>query len=267
MINTMAVNGTQIAFDDRGIMSPGPAIVLLAGWHHDHRAWDRLLPYLLQRHRVIRVCWRGHGPDRTPVADFGVGEQVADTIAVLDALEVETFVPLSHAHGGWAALDIAEAVGPDRVPWVMLLDFIMTPPPAEFVTVLRAAQQRENWRTSQRGLAQAWLAGSDNQPVRYHLEQEAGGFGFDMWARACRVIENAYNTWGSPMRRMEKLSAPRPIRHVFSHPKIAEYDASHEEFRARNPWFSYTRLYGETHFPGIELPEHVAVELSNFLHS
>jgi hypothetical protein len=86
-----------------------------------------------------------------------------------------------------------------------------------------------------------------------------------MWSRACRVIENAYDTWGSPMGRMEQLTEPRPIRHVFSHPKSAEYDALHEEFRKRNPWFSYTRLDGETHFPGIELPEQVAGELFDFL--
>lgn len=264
MTNTMTVNGVQIAFVDEGL-EPGPVIVPLTGWAHDHRAFDRLVPHLIPKHRVVRVCWRGHGPDRTPVGEFGVAEQVADTIALLDALEIETFVPVAHAHGGWAALDIAEQLGPDRVPAVMILDLIMTPAPPEFVAGLRAIQQRETWLAGRDGLVQSWLDGSDNPAVRYHMQHEAGGFGFDMWSRACRVIENAYDTWGSPMGRMEKLTQPRPIRHVFSHPKSADYDALHDEFCSRNPWFSYTRLPGETHFPGIEMPEHVAAELSDLI--
>lgn len=264
MINTMTLNGVQIAFDDQGL-APGPAIVLLTGWGHDHRAYDRLVPHLLPEHRVIRVCWRGHGPDRTPVGDFGVAEQVADTIALLDALEIETFVPIAHAHGGWVAMDIAEELGTGRVPQLMILDLIMTPAPPEFVAGLHAIQRRETWLAGRDGLVQSWLAGSANEAVLHHMMHDCGGHGFDMWSRACRVIENAYDTWGSPMGRMEQLTEPRPIRHVFSHPKSAEYDALHEEFRKRNPWFSYTRLDGETHFPGIELPEQVAGELFDFL--
>ncbi len=264
MINTMTVNGVQIAFDDRGLAS-GPAIVLLTGWAHDHRAWDRLSPHLLRDHRVIRVCWRGHGPDRTPVGDYGIAEQTEDTIAVLDALEVEQFVPVAHAHGGWVALEIAERLGASRVPQVMILDLIMTPAPAEFVAGLHAIQKPATWRAGRDGLAQSWLAGTTNEAVLHHVRFEAGGFGFDTWARAGRVIENAYRTWGSPMGRMERLSEPRPIRHVFSHPKIPAYDALHEQFRARHPWFSYTRLGGETHFPGIELPERVAAELTDLM--
>ncbi|MER7505743.1 alpha/beta hydrolase [Nonomuraea pusilla] len=264
MTYTMTLNGAQIAFDDQGL-APGPAIVLLNGWGHDHRAYDRLVPHLLPRHRVIRVCWRGHGPDRTPVDDFGLPEQTADTIALLDALEVETFVPVAHAHGGWVALEIAERLGPERVPRLMILDLIMTPAPPEFTAGLRAIQRHETWLEGRDLLVRSWLAGSSNEAVLHHMTQECGGFGFDMWSRACRVIEGLYDTWGSPMNRMERLSEPRPIRHVFSHPRSAAYDAAQEEFRRRNPWFSYTRLDGETHFPGVELPDEVAAELFDLL--
>jgi pimeloyl-ACP methyl ester carboxylesterase len=261
MINTKTINGVQIGFDDQGYAPDKPAIVLLNGWGHDHRAWNGLVPYLRPHRRVIRVLWRGHGPDRDLVGDFGVAEQVSDTIGLLNALEVDSFVPLSHAHGGWVAMDIAEQLGPERVPQLMLLDLIMTPAPPEFVAGLHAIQQPETWLAGRDGLVQSWLAGTTNEAVLNHVRYEGGGHGFDMWARAGRVIEKAYGTWGSPMGRMEKLTSPRPIRHVFSHPKAPEYDALHEEFRKRNPWFSYTRLNGETHFPGIELPQQVAAEL------
>ncbi|WP_084464953.1 alpha/beta fold hydrolase [Microtetraspora fusca] len=264
MMNTMTVNGVQIGFDDQGF-GPGPVLVLLTGWGHDLRAYDRLLPHLRTDHRVVRVCWRGHGPDRTPLPDFGVAEQVEDTIALLDALEVGSFVPVSHSHGGWAAMDIADRLGRDRVPGVVLLDMIMTPAPPEFVAGLHAIQNEDTWLAGRDGLLRSWLDGSDNEAVRHHVLYECGGHGYAMWARSGREIENAYATWGSPMGRLEKLAEHRPVRHVFSHPKLAAYDEHHERFRARNPWFGYRRLDGETHFPGIELPEQVAAEIRDLL--
>ncbi|MBF6437304.1 alpha/beta fold hydrolase [Nocardia cyriacigeorgica] len=267
MINTMKINGVEIAFDDQGYAPDTPAIVLLNGWAHDHRAWNPLLPYLRDKHRVIRVCWRGHGPDRTLVGDFGVAEQVSDTIGLLDALEVESFVPLSHAHGGWVGLDMADQLGTERVPAVLLLDLIMTPPPPEFAAGVAALQNPATWKAARDELLRSWLDGSTDETVLNHVRFEAGGHGYDMWARSGREVEKAYRTWGSPMGRMEKMSTPPPIRHVFSHPKAPEYDALHAEFAAENPWFSYSRLNGETHFPGLELPEHVAGELFDLLGS
>ncbi|MBW1640070.1 alpha/beta fold hydrolase [Microbacterium resistens] len=267
MITTMRVGDVDIAFDDQGYAPHAPAIVLLNGWAHDHRAWTGLLPLLRDDFRVIRVCWRGHGPDRTPRGDFGVEEQTADTIGLLDALDVESFVPLSHAHGGWVGLEMAERLGPDRVPAVILLDLIMTAPPAEFAAGVAALQDRASWKAARDGLLQSWLDGSTNQAVLDHVRFDAGGFGYDMWARSGREVQAAYAQWGSPMGRMSRLSEPRPIRHVFSHPKDEAYDRLHAEYAAANPWFSYARLDGETHFPGIELPGEVAAQTREVLQS
>lgn len=265
MITTMRVGDVDIAFDDQGYAPTTPAIVLLNGWAHDHRAWNRLLPYLRDDFRVIRVCWRGHGPDRTPRGDFGVAEQTADTIGLLDQLDVERFVPLSHAHGGWVGLEMADRLGPDRVPAVLLLDLIMTPPPPEFAAGVAALQDRATWKAARDGLLRSWLDGSTNQPVLDHVRYDAGGFGYDMWARSGREVQAAYERWGSPMERMAQLAGERPIRHVFSHPDAPEYDELHAEYAAAHPWFSYARLGGETHFPGIELPAEVAGELRALL--
>ncbi|MFJ7489893.1 hypothetical protein ACIQZB_01330 [Streptomyces sp. NPDC097727] len=65
--------------------------------------------------------------------------------------------------------------------------------------------------------------------------------------------------------RLEKLTEPRPVPHVFSHPKSESYDTLHKRFRAQNPWFKYTRLNGETHFPGVELSREVVAEIEGSL--
>lgn len=125
---TISINGTQLTFDDQGLDN-GPAILLLTGWGHDHRAYDEILPYLVPHHRVIRMDWRGHGLDRTPVADFGPAEQFSDVVGLLNALSVRSFVPVAHAHAGWTALELADRLGTTRVPAVMLVDLIVTAAP------------------------------------------------------------------------------------------------------------------------------------------
>ncbi|MEV7957701.1 hypothetical protein ACFVZR_26865 [Streptomyces sp. NPDC058316] len=65
--------------------------------------------------------------------------------------------------------------------------------------------------------------------------------------------------------RLEKLTEPHPVPHVFSHPKPESYDSLHKQFHAQNPWFTYTRLNGETHSPGVELPREVAADILGFL--
>ncbi|HEV2123867.1 MAG TPA: alpha/beta hydrolase family protein [Chloroflexota bacterium] len=45
----------------------GPPLLLLHGWRADHRAWDRLLPYLVPTHRCIALDFRGGmGQSSTP---------------------------------------------------------------------------------------------------------------------------------------------------------------------------------------------------------
>ncbi|SCF96850.1 hypothetical protein GA0115254_12835 [Streptomyces sp. Ncost-T10-10d] len=92
--------------------------------------------------------------------------------------------------------------------------------------------------------------------------------------RSCRTDGGVYrsrSTAGNTRRRgpghgrLEKLTEPRPVPHVFSHPKSESYDTLHKRFRAQNPWFKYTRLNGETHFPGVELPREVAADIEGFL--
>ena len=265
MLYTMQINGAQIAFDDRGHSPEKPALVLVNGWGGDHRYFERMLPQLVSKHRVIRANWRGHGPDRTPIGDYGTEELVADTIALLDALEVDRFVPVSISHGGWAVLDIADELGAERVPQVMLVDQIMTSAPPEFVEQLHAMQRRETWREARDAIFAQWAAGGSDPELQSLWLNAMGGHGFGTWSRACFAIEKAYDTWGSPMGRMEKISQSRPIRHIFSHPKDPEYDKVHEEFATKHSWFSWSRLNGATHFPTVELPDTVCRELGHLL--
>lgn len=265
MYLTKTINGIDICYDESGY-ADGPVVVLVSGWAHDLRLYDHMLPYLVRNHRVIRINWRGHAPDRNYTEDFGVNEQVKDTIGLLNELGINQFYLVSHSHGGWPALEIADKLGPDRVLRLLMVDQIMTPPPAEFAAGLGAMQDPKTWVAARKGLFENWLAGSKNQAVHDHLNYCMGSYGFHMWSLSCRVIEGAYKAHRSPMERMRKIGNPPPIRHVFSHPlEVLEYRQLHERFARENPWFSFTDLKGETHFPSVELPQRVCEELEDLI--
>ncbi|WP_084264488.1 alpha/beta fold hydrolase [Actinomadura macra] len=263
-LKTLWIDGNPISYQDQGPRG-APTVVLLSGWCHDHRLFDQLVPFLSDDLRVLCVDWRGHGEDRTPVADFGYREQAADTIAVLDALGVDRFLPLSHSHGGWALLEIAERVGTARVPRILVADWLMTPPAPEFAAGLAAIQDPARWIEGRRNLYEVWLNGRDHERVRRHLDEEMSGFGFEMWARSCRVIAGAYAEFGSPLQRMAGLTEPRPVKHLFSQPTDPEYERAQIEFRAGHPWFDYHVLGGPTHFPTLDVPDKVAAEIRGHL--
>lgn len=67
------------------------------------------------------------------------------------------------------------------------------------------------------------------------------------------------------MSRMEKMAEPPHVHHIFCTRERTGYDDLHDEFQRRNPWFSYRRLNGATHFPQLELPARVAEEVLGLL--
>ncbi|WP_411742607.1 alpha/beta fold hydrolase [Rhodococcus sp. IEGM 1318] len=63
----------------------------MSGWCQDHRLFGPLVSILANDHQVVRIDWRGHGVDRSPVSDFGPDEQASDTLGALDSIGVEQF--------------------------------------------------------------------------------------------------------------------------------------------------------------------------------
>ncbi|KAF5707509.1 1H-3-hydroxy-4-oxoquinaldine 2,4-dioxygenase [Fusarium globosum] len=265
MFCTKKINGVEIAYDESGF-NEGPPIVLLTGWAHDMRLYDELRLCLSKNHWVIRVNYRGHGPSRDKIDDFGVEEQVADTLALLDLLDVDQCLLVSHSHGGWVGLELADRMGKERVRGLLMIDQIMTTPPPAFAVCLQEMQSKHTWRAARRALFDDWIAHSDIKPLNDHIRYSLSSFGFDMWSLSCSVIAKAYDNWGTPMGRMSKLKAPPLIRHIFSHPlNQPGYRELHDEFAQKNSWFSFTDLEGKSHFPSLEIPEKVAHEIEDLL--
>jgi pimeloyl-ACP methyl ester carboxylesterase len=114
----------SIAYEDRG-PSTGFPVILLHGFPDDVRAYDEVVPRLVQAgYRTLVPYLRGHGPTRfrDPAAPR-MAEQAAlgqDVIDFADALRVTRFVVAGYDWGGRAAA-IAAATHPDRVRGAVLV--------------------------------------------------------------------------------------------------------------------------------------------------
>jgi pimeloyl-ACP methyl ester carboxylesterase len=104
----MGVRARGFTFDVvAGGPPDGPAVLLLHGFPQHSGQWDLVAPALWAAGlRTYAMDQRGYAPGARPadVADFGIGECVADALAVLDALDVGRAHVVGHDWGaivGW----------------------------------------------------------------------------------------------------------------------------------------------------------------------
>ncbi len=143
------------------VFAPIPPIV-------HSRAWKAQVPYLARRFRVITIDPRGNGrSDRPQAAEaYAQTEFVADTVAVMDACEVERAVIVGISSSGWISL-LTAVLHPERVLGVVAVASAvpeLMPLPAhravyDFDEVLAtdegwAKDNRHYWRRDWRGFAE-----------------------------------------------------------------------------------------------------------------
>ncbi|MGU3473534.1 alpha/beta fold hydrolase [Paenibacillus sp. D51F] len=103
-------NGTELAYrDNGGAAGQEDVLVLLHGFCGSSAYWEKVLPILEKRYRVLTPDLRGHGGSSgAREAVLGMEELAEDVAALLDALEIGPAVVLGHSLGGYAALALAE---------------------------------------------------------------------------------------------------------------------------------------------------------------
>lgn len=260
-MKTIQIGENRLSYDDTG---NGAAILLLSGWCQDHRLFKTLAPELAKTNRVIRLDWRGHGEHREHDGDFTTDDQASDVVAFLDKLEVDTVLPVSTSHGGWANIEVADRLGTDRIPRTAVIDWIQTTPDQSFFDMIDHIQDRTNWENGRENFFQHWIGDTENQDIINHVNNEMAAYSFEMWARSGREIGKAYRKWGNPMQRMAAMAKTRPITHIYSQPFEPEYTQAQLDFASENHWYKPTKLPGKTHFPTLEQPLVVAETIRAF---
>jgi len=114
-------DGVKVGYEAFGAGDPTVLFVPTGSIVHS-QAWKAQVPYLSRRSRVVTIDPRGNGRSDRPGAAsaYADSEFVADTIAVLDAIDIERAVLVGLCCSGWRAL-LTAALHPDRVLGVVAL--------------------------------------------------------------------------------------------------------------------------------------------------
>jgi len=252
----------RITYDDLG--TGGPALLFLPGWCGDRTVFDPLLPRVTRHRRAISMDLRDHGESARTEADFGTGEVVDDAIAVIERTGVERVVPVGLSHAGWAAIEVRRRLGAERVPAIVLLDWMVLGPPPGFLDALAGLQQPQAWEQVRSALFAMWTTGIDVAPLHDYVAGMAG-YGFRHWQRAGREIAAAFAAEDTPLAALERLDVPCPTLHLYAQPADDAVLAAQLAYGAEHPWFRVHRLAARSHFPMFEVPDEVAAAIEDFL--
>jgi pimeloyl-ACP methyl ester carboxylesterase len=251
-------------YDDLG--TGEPALLLVPGWCGDRDVFDPMDVALATQRRVLVADLRGHGGNAHQLGDFDTAQQVGDLVRLVDDLGVGRVVPVALSHAGWMAIELRRRLGPDRVPGLVLLDWMVLGPPPGFTDALAGLQDARAWQDVRGALFGMWTEGVDAPAVHRYVGCMAG-YGFEHWSRAGREIATSFASSGSPLEALARLAEPCPTLHLYAQPADDGYLAAQQGAAAEHPWFSVERLDAHSHFPMLEVPDLAAERVERFVAS
>lgn len=254
--------GLRIRYSDDGVGET--ALLFLPGWCASRSVFDGLVSRASRLRRCLALDWRGHGESEAGDLEFGNVDLLDDALAVVASSGVRRVVPVAQGDAGWVAVEMRRRLG-RRVPALVLLDWLVTDPPAALRAVLEGLQSLDNWRVSRDRLVASWLAGAPNPELGRFVREDLGHHSFPMWSRAAREIARAYRDGGSPLRALGSLVPPAPVLHLYAQPDDEEYIEAQRAFAARHPWLSIVRLEAKSHFPMFEVPDAMVSAIERFV--
>lgn len=115
----------ELPGDDLHVLDVGPRsappIVLVHGYTASIRWWDRVIPRLARRHRVVALDLLGHGGSDKPRDGYSIPNQARVVARALAALGVSDATVVGHSMGGSVAVALA-AGHPQAVERILVLD-------------------------------------------------------------------------------------------------------------------------------------------------
>jgi pimeloyl-ACP methyl ester carboxylesterase len=251
----------RIAHDDAG--SGEPALLLLPGWCGPRTMFRDVITAHARHRRVLAMDLRGHGESEPGAGPIGYAELLDDILRLLDGAGVERVIPVGVAHAGWAAIDLRRRLGPERVPGVVFLDWMVLGAPPPFMEALDGLRHPAYWSAVRDRLFQMWTTGVA-LPALDALIGEMGRADGALWRRAAVEIGARFAADPVPLAVLAAQPIPCPTLHLYAQPAAPEFLAAQQAFAAANSWFSVEKLAGASHFPTLESPREVVAQVERF---
>lgn len=115
-VNAVDANGIRIAYERRG---QGPSLVMVAGIGYGGWVFHRQVPDFESHFDTVTFDNRGVGDSDKPDEPYSIELFSRDTLALMDALEIDDAHVLGVSQGGMVALQMA-LDAPDRVNMLVL---------------------------------------------------------------------------------------------------------------------------------------------------
>ena len=127
-------NGIELHVEQRG--SGGPALVFLHYWGGSSRTWRHVVDALSPDYRTIALDQRGWGRSAAPETGYALNDLADDVLAVIEALDLESYILVGHSMGGKAA----QLAASRRPRGLMGLVLVAPAPPSPLALPLAARQ-------------------------------------------------------------------------------------------------------------------------------
>ena len=184
---------------------------------------------------------------------------------VVEAAGVESFIPVTLSHAGWVGIELGRRLGAARVPKIVHLDWIVLPPPPEYMGLVHGLAAPESWEQMRDILFNIWLEGVDDPKLISFVRDEMGGYDGEMWMRSGREIGACIENGVSALQALSQIEPPVPALHVYAQPPDEGYYQAQAQFAQANPWFHIHRLPAHSHFPTFELVDEIAQTIEDFV--
>ena len=148
---------------------------------------------------------------RRPSATTGTPSCSTPSWPPIDRAGLERVVPVALSHAGWAALDLRERLGADRVPGVVLLDWMVLGTPPGFDDAL-AGLQSPAWADVRAGLFEMWTTGVDVPALDAYVASMGGYGAAALAARRSRDRRAVRRPAGAARRARRTAALPDPPR-------------------------------------------------------
>lgn len=258
---TSTTRPLPVASDDAG--TGEPAVLCIPGWCGDRSVFEPIRAGFAEHRRILTTDLPDHGGSPV-VPDFDTSALVDAVIDLIERSGVRQVVPLTLSHAGWVGIELRRRLGAERVPGLVLLDWMALGPPPGFLDALAGLQDDQAWQQVRASLFGMWTAGVDAAPVHAYVDA-MGSYGFRHWRRAGREIAASFTAEGTPLAALERLGTPCPTLHLYAQPAAEALLTAQQAYAADHAWFSVHRLDAQSHFPTFEVPQEIVTATEEFL--